>query len=370
MLTLVELATLLAFGAIVAHQSIAKSATQQVVEMTKTKNQIRSQFEELESILNSTIKKQSNIITPRIDPNTERNRLQATISSQEELIKQLETRINSANGINQKLTQQIDALKRNSEELQARASLGKICLERHSSEAAENEEKIRDRQEYVVRRELTGLPDRPLNRVLFLVDTSASMRRSSSWSAARNLVKNWLQFFPVQECALVSFNDRAEGFPHRKYLRVRNSDGSEIPKERDLFVQKFDQSPMGTGTDLLSGLKMAYSQYEAPDIIVVFSDGAPRTQCSSSRKMMDHCILEAQKHAHIPILCVALGSYEIDDSEEIRSWLESPGTGQLLRQESIPPRVEFITRRSKRSVQFDTRDTVLDQLLHRSLIMG
>lgn len=85
---------------------------------------------------------------------------------------------------------------------------------------------------------------------------------------------------------------------------------------------------------------------------------------------MDHCILEAQKHAHIPILCVALGSYEIDDSEEIRSWLESPGTGQLLRQESIPPRVEFITRRSKRSVQFDTRDTVLDQLLHRSLIMG
>ncbi len=60
----------------------------------------------------------------------------------------------------------------------------------------------------------------------------------------------------------------------------------------------------------------------------------------------------------------------IDDSEEIRSWLQSPRTGQLLRQESIPPRVEFITRRSKRSVRFDTRDTVLDQLLHRSLIMG
>ena len=322
MLTLVELATLMAFGAIAAHQSIAKSAKQQMVEIDKTKNQIRSQFEELESILNSTIKRQSNKtdsaisssvrkINPQIDPNTEHSRLQATISSQQELIKQLETRITSANDINQKLTQQIDELRRNSEELEAQASIGKVCLERHGSESAEDNEKDRDRREYLVRRELTGLPDRPLNRVLFLVDTSASMRRSSSWSAARNLVKNWLQFFPVQECALVSFNDRAEGFPHRKYLRVRNSDGSEIPKERDLFVQKFDQCPMGTGTDLLSGLKMAYSQYQAPDMIVVFSDGAPRTQYSSSRKMMDNCILEAQKHSQIPILCVALGSYEI-----------------------------------------------------------
>ncbi len=355
MLTLVELATLLAFGAIAAHQSIAKSATQQVVETNKTKNQIRYQLEELESILDFAIKNKSNKIdstilcstrktNPPIDPDTEHSRLQATISSQEEWIKQLETKINSANGINQKLTQQIDALKRNSEELEARASLGKVGLERHGSEWAENEEKDRDRKEYFVRRELTGLPDRPLNRVLFLVDTSASMRRSSSWSAARNLVKNWLQFFPVQECALVSFNDRAEGFPHRKYLRVRNSDGSEIPKERDFFVQKFDQCPMGTGTDLLSGLKMAYSQYEAPDIIVVFSDGAPRTQYSSSRKMMENCILEAQKHTHIPILCVALGSYEIYEPDGLTTRRHTNEPISFMRQLGTLTKGGFIGR--------------------------
>jgi hypothetical protein len=84
-------------------------------------------------------------------------------------------------------------------------TLGKVCLERH-----ENEENDRDRREYFVRREFTGLPDRPFYRVLFLADTSASIRSSSSWSVARQLVKNWLQFFPVQECALVAFNGSYE----------------------------------------------------------------------------------------------------------------------------------------------------------------
>lgn len=80
-------------------------------------------------------------------------------------------------------------------------------------------------------------------------------------------------------------------------------------------------------------------------------------------KLLDAAILEAlEESGHPP----RKGAPE--SVREIRPWLDSPESGDLVRREPVPPRVELITRRTDHSVRFDTHDQALGTLLHRSLI--
>ena len=173
------------------------------------------------------------------------------------------------------------------------------------------EVKHREIGEFSVRRELTGLPSGNLRRVVFVVDTSSSMRNSPSWKSAKDLVRTWIEFLPVEECAMVNFNDIAIGYPKSGYLRVRQSDGTGIREHRDELLNVFDQVKTGTFTDLLRGLHLAY-QYPQPDVIVVFTDGHPHVSTHTDTAFAKAILTEVEGHPGIPILTVALGNYETE----------------------------------------------------------
>jgi Mg-chelatase subunit ChlD len=177
--------------------------------------------------------------------------------------------------------------------------------------------------EYSVRRELTGLPDGDLQRVVFLVDISSSMRNSPAWQSARKLIRTWLEFLPVEECALVTFSDDANGFPEEGYHRVRQADGTELAGQRERLLKAFDEAGRGTYTDLLKGLRRAY-QYPAADVLVLFTDGHPRVRAESERAVAEGILKEVAKHPGIPILTVALGSYEIENEGGPRPKINAP----------------------------------------------
>ena len=174
-----------------------------------------------------------------------------------------------------------------------------------------NQLRLREVGEFSVRRELTGLPDRDLKRVIFIVDTSSSMRNSPAWNSAKKLVSTWLEFLPVEECVLVNFNDVAVGFPKHGYHRVRNPDGTNLADRREELLRAFDQAPTGTFTDLLSGLRRAY-EYPTADVMVLFTDGHPHVATQGDASLASAIFREVAKHRDIPILAVALGSYEIE----------------------------------------------------------
>ena len=156
-----------------------------------------------------------------------------------------------------------------------------------------------------------------LRRVIFLVDTSTSMRNSPSWESAKNFIRMWLRFLPVEECALVNFNDKATGFPERGYQRVREANGQELPQPREAFLQAFDLARVGTFTDLMRGLQRAY-EYPSADVMVLFTDGHPHVGYQSDSTLANNILKEAGKHHGIPILTVALGSYEIENAGGFR----------------------------------------------------
>jgi Mg-chelatase subunit ChlD len=164
--------------------------------------------------------------------------------------------------------------------------------------------------EVAIRRELTGLPTNDLHRVIFVVDTSSSMYNSPAWKAARDLMRSWVEYLSVQECVLISFNDQLEVFPKTGYYRIRDSAGNIMPNKQSDLVTAFDRSKPGVFSDLLKALRLAYS-YERPDLIVLFTDGQPHVATSTDSHYANAIVKEAGI-ARIPILTVAVGSYELE----------------------------------------------------------
>jgi len=188
---------------------------------------------------------------------------------------------------------------------------------------AQSEIRHREAGEFSIRRELTGLPDGNLRRVIFLVDSSSSMKNSPSWDSARKLIRTWLEFLPVEECALVNFNDGAIGFPENGYLLVRQSDGMKLPEKREELLRAFDQVHSGTYTDLLRGLRRAY-EYPPADVMVLFTDGQPHISTKGDAAFASDILKEVAKHRGVPILTVALGSFEIEGAGGPRPRINAP----------------------------------------------
>jgi hypothetical protein len=120
-----------------------------------------------------------------------------------------------------------------------------------------------------------------------------------------------MEYLSVEECLLVNFNDNALAFPAKGYLRVREADGTPLPSNRQELLAAFDGAKLGVYSDLLKGLKMAYS-YPKPDVIVMFTDGHPHVGTKSDTIYAAEILKEVVKQPGIPILTVAVGSYEVE----------------------------------------------------------
>lgn len=166
-------------------------------------------------------------------------------------------------------------------------------------------------EEFVIRREITGLPSGQIGRVVILLDTSSSMRESTAWNDARTLVRVWLTYLPIKECVLVNFNSEVQVFPSPKegFLLLRDSNHNVIEQKQALLLSTLDQLRVGTYTDTLTAFKTAYS-FERVDLILLFTDGRPQTQFESSERLVRRIYDLVNQHRKIPILAVGLGDYE------------------------------------------------------------
>jgi len=166
-------------------------------------------------------------------------------------------------------------------------------------------------EEVSIRRELIGLPPNDLRRVVFIVDTSSSMRGSPAWEEARSIMRMWIEYLSFEECSLVNFNDRATIFPSGGYHRVRDAGGRVQADQKAALLAAFDKATPGTFSDLLKGLRLAYSR-PSPDLIVLLTDGHPHVATQSDKSYAQAILREVSLHPKIPILAVAVGSYEVE----------------------------------------------------------
>lgn len=224
-----------------------------------------------------------------------------------------------------KLRMQLAALPPNAAELNEQLRLAQTRVTELEKQLLITQTEIRHREvgEFSIRRELTGLPDGNLRRVIFIMDTSTSMRNSPAWDSARKLIRTWLEFLPVEECALVNFNDSAIGFPKQGYLRVRQPDGTRLVDQQNELLRVFDQAGSGTFTDLMRGLRRAY-EYPPADVMVLFTDGEPHVAYQRDSSFANDIFNEVAKHRGVPILTVGLGSYEVEDAGGLQSRTNAP----------------------------------------------
>ena len=172
--------------------------------------------------------------------------------------------------------------------------------------------------EFGVRREITGLPNGQLGRVVIMLDTSSSMRTSAAWNEAKRLVRVWLTYLPIRECALITFNSRVRIFPadaDRAFLRLRDAEGKPDERNRNLLLDAVEKAPGETYTDTLAAFNAAYGLGNS-DLVLLFTDGRPRTATASTESLVPKIYELVTRNSRIPILAVALGDYESLESSD------------------------------------------------------
>ena len=162
-----------------------------------------------------------------------------------------------------------------------------------------------------IRRELTGLPPGELSNVVFVFDTSLSMKRSPGWKESVNLVRLWLEHLPVTECALVMFDDQVRPFPSSGgYQPIRDSKTRHmLPDKQKELIKWFDRCPSGNTSDLLAALSYVYRNLPSARHIIIFSDGRPQAVgdgISAQRTKIENLVMH---HKDIPITCIGVNDY-------------------------------------------------------------
>src|SRR5688500_12724921 len=84
----------------------------------------------------------------------------------------------------------------------------------HQTPITSNTKEVKqpDEPEKSIRKELVALEGN-LNRVVILFDSSGSMKEGGRWEQAINVVKTWITYLPINECALIVFNNDLRVFP-------------------------------------------------------------------------------------------------------------------------------------------------------------
>jgi len=179
-------------------------------------------------------------------------------------------------------------------------------------------EAVRQNNEFSIRREITGLPDGPLRRVVILFDTSSSMTGSTAWEDARRLVRVWLTYLPIEECVLITFNSDTRLYPSSSFLRLRQTNGVPIVENQSKLLAEINDARLGTYTDTLKAFELAYGFKDA-NLILLFTDGKPKTRFESFDRLAPQIYSLVEKHPSVPILAVGLGDYEKLESDDKRA---------------------------------------------------
>lgn len=288
------------------------------VDAEKRLNEGRQRERALQALVDENVKAEQASSTERKKSEIELTKLRSQLAGLPPNIAELESALKHASSQVSILTKQLKT-----EAAKAAAAAATNAVIQGDRQRLTEQLRQREVGEFSVRRELTGLPDGNLKRVIFLLDTSQSMKDSPAWTAARNLMRTWVEFLPVEECVLVSFNDKATGFPETGYLRVRNPDGTEMRDQRTVLLNAFDQTKGGAFTDLLRGLRHAYA-YPRPDVMVLFTDGIPQVNYRTHSAYVRDIYDEVKLHPGIPILTVAVGSYELAGTEALKPQTKAP----------------------------------------------
>ena len=93
-------------------------------------------------------------------------------------------------------------------------------------------------KEVGVRKEILGLKGK-MERTLFLFDRSQSMEteianaKIDRWKHAQEILRTWLLYLPVRECAVITFNETLDGYPPRpgQYLKMTGVEGETNRQE-------------------------------------------------------------------------------------------------------------------------------------------
>ncbi|MCI0338638.1 MAG: VWA domain-containing protein [Acidobacteria bacterium] len=159
----------------------------------------------------------------------------------------------------------------------------------------------------IINQQLIGLNGN-LQRVVMIVDRSGSMKQGRKWEYTRSIIKTWLEYLPIEQCALITFSNEAEVFPSNgTFLDMLSPVGKD---NRTKLLKQFDLvSPEGD-TNTLSALQKAYA-YPDLDTIILFTDGFPDNGSNTfDTKMAEEIYALCQEHGHsIPINTIGLGNY-------------------------------------------------------------
>lgn len=155
-----------------------------------------------------------------------------------------------------------------------------------------------------LKQELLGIEGK-LGHVVFVVDASGSMGNNTGrWEQAQALIHSWLSFLPVENAALIVFNDQPFCFPaDRSFWKMddtsRNRLASQLKRVR----------PAGR-TATLDAIRMAF-EYEEIDTIILFTDGRPEDGTTSTEQLADDILtfVDANQHRQVVINTIGLGDY-------------------------------------------------------------
>jgi myosin heavy subunit len=192
-----------------------------------------------------------------------------------------------------------------------------------------NEQITAEVREQGFRQELLGIRTREsgLGRVVFVVDCSGSMVRSSNssaesrWDYTQTVIRNWLLLLPFQEVQLVMFNNEVNVYPR---------DGDFISLQQTAVSRRVDIQPLldvlketvpNDGTNTFLALRTAYEARNV-DAIFLFTDGQPMLKPEAEttsedfrimqNEVLDLIVSENQKGNPTPINVIGLGDYFSD----------------------------------------------------------
>lgn len=172
-----------------------------------------------------------------------------------------------------------------------------------------------------IRAELLGLNGQ-LDRVVLVIDCSASMGRDGKWSLTRRIIQEWAAFLEMRECALVAFSGRAVVVRDGTNAFI-NLQGPEGRRNRLRVIDYLQRVTPNGGTNTLDALEKAYALFlnakEAehvpekvlPGTIILFTDGAPNDGSTaefdpvSAEQIYRLC----KMHPEVKVNTVGLGEY-------------------------------------------------------------